>query len=84
LQQLAQQNGVFVGSVWMATKLLHIYPYKIIVVLKLNLWIMEKEVCNRFIKISEENYLSIIAVFGKLNMDDRIISQGFGPQNSQI
>jgi hypothetical protein len=29
LRRLARQSGVSVGSVWTATKLLHIYPYKI-------------------------------------------------------
>jgi hypothetical protein len=32
LRQLAQQNGVSVGSAWTATKLSHICPYKIILI----------------------------------------------------
>jgi hypothetical protein len=32
LRRLAQQSGVSIGSAWKATEVLHIYPYKIIVV----------------------------------------------------
>jgi hypothetical protein len=34
LWRLARQSGVSVGSTWTATKLLHIRPYKITVVLE--------------------------------------------------
>jgi hypothetical protein len=37
LRRLALQSGVSVGSAWIATKLLHIHPYKMTVVPEIKL-----------------------------------------------
>jgi hypothetical protein len=51
LRRLAQQSAVSVGSVWTATKLLHIHPYKITIVPEIKPVDYEKRVrfCNWFI-----------------------------------
>jgi hypothetical protein len=51
LWRLALQSGVSVGSAWIATKLLHIRPYKITVVPEIKPVCYEKRVmfCNCFI-----------------------------------